>query len=103
MKFARHHKTGQSLPEEFARRLCQGRTMFGALEMQRQVLYAMIDQIYHSKHPLGGSTTDILAQVQEKYTLIPHAPGRLCVCVCVCVGFINGFKWLSFLAIIPIL
>lgn len=74
MKFACHYKTGQSLPEEFAQRLCQGRTMFGALEMQRQVLYAMIDQIYHSKHPLDGSTTDILVQVQEKYTLIPHAP-----------------------------
>ena len=75
MRFARHYKTGQSLPEEFAQRLCQGRTMFGALEMQRQVLYAMIDQIYHGKHPLDGSTTDILAQVQSQYTVIPHAPG----------------------------
>lgn len=75
MRFARHYKTGQSLPEEFAQRLCQGRTMFGALEMQRQVLYAMIDQIYHGKHPLDGSTTDILALVQSQYTVIPHAPG----------------------------
>ena len=75
MKFACHYKTGQSLPEEFAQRLCRGRTMFGALEMQRQVLYAMIDQIYHGKHPLDGSTSDILAQVQEQYTVIPHATG----------------------------
>lgn len=73
--FARHYKTGQSLPEEIALRLCQGRAMFGALEMQRQVLYAMIDQIYHGMHPLTGSTTDILAEVQEQYTVIPHAPG----------------------------
>lgn len=73
--FARHYKTGHSLPDEMAVRLCQGRTMFGALEMQRQVLYAMIDQIYHGTHPLAGSTTDILAQVQEQFTVIPHAPG----------------------------
>lgn len=52
--------------------------MFGALEMQRQVLYAMIDQIYHGMHPLTGSTTDILAEVQEQYTVIPHAPGVCC-------------------------
>ena len=76
--FARHYKTGQSLPEEIALRLCQGRAMFGALEMQRQVLYAMIDQIYHGMHPLTGSTTDILAEVQEQYTVIPHAPGVYC-------------------------
>ena len=73
--FARHYKTGQSLPEEMAIRLCQGRTMFGALDMQRQVLYAMIDQIYHGPHPLSGTTTDILADVQEQYTVIPHVPG----------------------------
>lgn len=77
LRFARHYKTGQSLPEEFAQRLCQGRTMFGALEMQRQVLYAMIDQIYHGRHPLDGSTTDILAYVQSQHTVIPHAPGML--------------------------
>ena len=52
--------------------------MFGALEMQRQVLYAMIDQIYHGKHPLDGSTTDILALVQSQHTVIPHAPGTVC-------------------------
>ena len=73
--FGKHYKTGQSLPDEVAVRLCQGRSMFGALEMQRQVLYAMIDQVYHGTHPLTGSTTDILAQVQEEYTVIPHAPG----------------------------
>ena len=81
--FARHYKTGHSLPDEMAVRLCQGRTMFGALEMQRQVLYAMIDQIYHGTHPLAGSTTDILAQVQEQFTVIPHAPGMF--------GFYSGY------------
>lgn len=75
MTFARHYRTGQGLPEEIVVRLCHGRTMFGALEMQRQVLYAMIDQIYHGPYPLSGSTTDILAEVQEQYTIIPHVPG----------------------------
>ena len=92
--FAHHYKTGQSLPDEVAVRLCQGRTMFGALEMQRQVLYALIDQIYHGKHPLDGSTTDVLAQVQEQYTVIPHVP--VCGAIIIQV-YITGMKTLLIL------
>ena len=75
-KFACHYQTGHSLPTEMVERLCSSRNMCGALDMQRQVLYSMIDQIYHGKHPLNGSTTDILTETQDKYTAIPHVSGR---------------------------
>lgn len=75
-KFARHYKTGQSPPDETIERLCQSKNMFGALELERQVLYSMIDQVYHGKHPLDKSTTDILVEVQQKFTVIPHVLGK---------------------------
>jgi intermediate peptidase len=74
-KFAKHFRTGQSLPEEMINKLSQSRNMFGALEMQRQVLYSMVDQVYHGKHPLTQSTTDIMTDLQKQYTVIPHVEG----------------------------
>lgn len=74
-RFARHFRTGQSLPEEMISKLCQSRNMFGALEMQRQVLYALVDQVYHGQHPLKKSTTEIMADLQKEYTVIPHIDG----------------------------
>uniref|UniRef100_A0A7M4F200 Mitochondrial intermediate peptidase n=1 Tax=Crocodylus porosus TaxID=8502 RepID=A0A7M4F200_CROPO len=46
-QFARHYKTGQ-------------------------VFYAVLDQIYHGKHPLKISTTDILKETQEKFYGLPY-------------------------------
>ncbi|ELW47590.1 Mitochondrial intermediate peptidase [Tupaia chinensis] len=48
-QFARHYQTGQ-------------------------VFYATLDQIYHGKHPLKMSTTDILKETQEKFYGLPYVP-----------------------------
>uniref|UniRef100_A0A8C9E0J2 Mitochondrial intermediate peptidase n=1 Tax=Phocoena sinus TaxID=42100 RepID=A0A8C9E0J2_PHOSS len=48
-QFARHYQTGQ-------------------------VFYAALDQIYHGKHPLRSSTTDILRDTQEKFYGLPYVP-----------------------------
>uniref|UniRef100_A0A663LV62 Mitochondrial intermediate peptidase n=1 Tax=Athene cunicularia TaxID=194338 RepID=A0A663LV62_ATHCN len=48
-QFARHYKTGQ-------------------------VFYAVLDQIYHGKHPLRKSTTEILKETQEKVYGLPYVP-----------------------------
>ena len=57
-------------------KLSQSRNMFGAIEMQKQVLYSLIDQLYHGQHPLTSSTTEILESVQNKYTVIPYVTGE---------------------------
>uniref|UniRef100_A0A670I0F8 Peptidase M3A/M3B catalytic domain-containing protein n=1 Tax=Podarcis muralis TaxID=64176 RepID=A0A670I0F8_PODMU len=48
-QFARHYKTGQ-------------------------IFYAVLDQIYHGKHPLEKSTTEILKETQEKFYGLPYVP-----------------------------
>ncbi|KAF2973736.1 hypothetical protein EK904_004578, partial [Melospiza melodia maxima] len=38
------------------------------------VFYAVLDQIYHGKHPLKKSTTEILKETQEKVYGLPYVP-----------------------------
>ncbi|KAL3847534.1 hypothetical protein ACJMK2_018439 [Sinanodonta woodiana] len=73
--FARHYQTGEPLPEKAIRNICQSKKIFAASEMQVQVFQAILDQVYHSQPQEGKSTTDILADVQNKYHGIPYVAG----------------------------
>ncbi|XP_055988736.1 mitochondrial intermediate peptidase [Sorex fumeus] len=73
-QFARHYQTGQSLPKSMVSRLCESKKVCAAADMQLQVFYATLDQIYHGKHPLKKSTTDILKETQEKFYGLPYVP-----------------------------
>ena len=47
-------------------------------DLQLQVFYSILDQMYHGKvPPPGTSTTDILAEVQNKYYGIKYVPGTV--------------------------
>lgn len=72
-KFARHYKTGASLPPERLEALCAAKHTFAAAEMQQQVFYSALDQKLHA-HPFeenGSTTTDILREVQHQYYGLP--------------------------------
>ncbi|XP_053925551.1 mitochondrial intermediate peptidase [Cuculus canorus] len=73
-QFARHYKTGQPLPKNMVSRLCESKKVCAAADMQLQVFYAALDQIYHGKHPLKKSTTEILKETQEKVYGLPYVP-----------------------------
>uniref|UniRef100_A0A1B6C972 Peptidase M3A/M3B catalytic domain-containing protein n=2 Tax=Clastoptera arizonana TaxID=38151 RepID=A0A1B6C972_9HEMI len=70
--FAKHFMTNEPMPEEMLQRLCASKKLFAASEMQVQVFYSALDQQYHGTHPLQGSTTDVLAIMQNKYYSLPH-------------------------------
>uniref|UniRef100_A0A670I0N0 Mitochondrial intermediate peptidase n=1 Tax=Podarcis muralis TaxID=64176 RepID=A0A670I0N0_PODMU len=73
-QFARHYKTGQPLPKHMVSRLCESKKVCAAADMQLQIFYAVLDQIYHGKHPLEKSTTEILKETQEKFYGLPYVP-----------------------------
>ncbi|XP_038617761.1 mitochondrial intermediate peptidase isoform X2 [Tachyglossus aculeatus] len=73
-QFAKHYQTGQPLPKPMVSRLCESKKVCAAADMQLQVFYAALDQIYHGKHPLKRSTTDILKETQEKCYGLPYVP-----------------------------
>ena len=71
----RHYRSGKPLPEEAVKKLCQSRSLFSSLDMQTQVFYSMVDQVYHRRHPLGKTTTEILKELQIKYMSTPYTEG----------------------------
>ncbi|XP_071467426.1 mitochondrial intermediate peptidase isoform X2 [Marmota flaviventris] len=73
-QFARHYQTGQPLPKNMVSRLCESKKVCAAADMQLQVFYATLDQIYHGEHPLRKPTTDILKETQEKFYGLPYVP-----------------------------
>lgn len=75
--FAKHYETQEPMPDDLINKLCDSKHVFDASEMQLQVFYSILDQLYHGKHPLDGSTTEVLAEVQNKYYGIPHVPNTV--------------------------
>ncbi|XP_078513225.1 mitochondrial intermediate peptidase [Lissotriton helveticus] len=73
-QFARHYETGQALPKSMVSRLCESKKVCAAADLQLQVFYSVLDQIYHGKHPLKKSTTDILKETQEAFYGLPYVP-----------------------------
>lgn len=72
--FARHFQTQEKMPEDMLHRLCASKHLFAASEMQIQVFYSALDQNYHGVHPLSGSTTEVLADMQKRFYGIPCVP-----------------------------
>lgn len=73
-KFARHFQTQQPMSEEMLQRLCGSKHLFTASETQLQIFYAALDQVFHGVHPLGESTTEVLADTQKKFYGLPYVP-----------------------------
>lgn len=69
--FAKHFQTQEPIPEIMLQKLCASKNMFPASELQNQVFYSMLDQVYHSKK-LECSSTEILANLQGKYYGLPY-------------------------------
>mgnify|MGYP005983669335 CR=1 FL=1 len=70
--FAKHFQTKEPIPEKMLQKLCASKNLFAASETQLQVFYAALDQIYHGKHPLEGTTTNILARTQNGFYGLPY-------------------------------
>lgn len=70
--YARHFQTKEVIPDHMLKRLCASKNVFMASEMEIQVFYSVLDQMYHAKHPLDGTTTSVLEKVQNNYYSLPY-------------------------------
>ncbi|KAJ8683922.1 hypothetical protein QAD02_019714 [Eretmocerus hayati] len=71
--FAKHYETGEKMPEKMLHRICASKNLFPSSEMQSQVFYSMLDQVYHNGR-LEDSTTNILEKIQKEYYALPYIP-----------------------------
>lgn len=77
-KFAKHFQTQEPMPENLLHKLCASKNIFYASELQNQVFYSMLDQVYHSGK-LTKSTTEILEEVQKEYYGLPYVKNTVCI------------------------
>ena len=72
--FAKHHKTGEKIPDAMFQAMTRARAFGRALGTQRQIFLASVDQELHSrKSPLN--TTKVVEEVQTKVDVFPYVKG----------------------------
>ncbi|XP_078047955.1 mitochondrial intermediate peptidase [Augochlora pura] len=69
--FARHFQTLEPIPNALLEKLHASKNVFCASELQNQVCYSMLDQVYHSGK-LEKSSIAILKEIQGKYYGLPY-------------------------------
>ena len=70
----RHYKTGAKLSEQVIQNLSATKKIFSATELQAQLFYSSMDQVFHGPQPLSGGLSSAVLEVQQKCHTVPGAP-----------------------------
>ena len=72
--FAKHHETGEALPQEMLDKLLAAKNFQSGMQMVRQLEFSLFDFVLHStwKQP-GVSVQGVLDAVREKVSVVPIA------------------------------
>ena len=73
-RFARHHKTGKPIPDELFRAMKAARGFGRALDTQRQVFLATLDQELHTRAP-GFDSTRVVQELQDSIDSFGYVKG----------------------------
>lgn len=73
-----HRTTGDPMPEAMVRQLRRGKELFGATDLQQQIVFALTDLEVHAL-PRGErgaqAVSELAAGVQRRHSLMPVEPG----------------------------
>jgi thimet oligopeptidase len=72
--FAKHYQTGAPLPDELFKALLAARGFGRALDTQRQLFLAILDQELYTREP-GFDSTRVVEQVQDATDSFPYVKG----------------------------
>jgi thimet oligopeptidase len=74
-RFARHHRTGEAIPEDLVSRM-RGAEEYGkGLHVGTQMYFAMLSLTYFQTPPDELDTTATMIALRERMTPVPHHPG----------------------------
>ncbi|KAF9602837.1 hypothetical protein IFM89_031697 [Coptis chinensis] len=74
--FAKHYLTGEVIPEKLVQSMNSAKKMFAATELQRQVLYSLIDQkLFGEQSTMPMDTISVVADLKRQYTSWNHVEG----------------------------
>ncbi len=88
-RFARHHETGEPIPEELVERMERAQAVGRGLWVQRQDFFAALSLAYYSRDPDGLDTTAVAKELNAKYYPVPWYEGTHFQCN---FGHLNGYS-----------
>jgi mitochondrial intermediate peptidase len=74
----RHYKTGEAMPTALLRKLKQSKRTFQAMDLQQQIVYALLDLELHSNEIDVENSLEIsklVSQIQSEHSFLPSEPG----------------------------
>ncbi|KAL3686148.1 hypothetical protein R1sor_004170 [Riccia sorocarpa] len=75
-KFAKHYLTGEPIPQKLVESMTSAKRLLATTEIQRQVLFALIDQSFFGTQPLPAKdTTAVVAHLKHRHTSMKHVDG----------------------------
>ncbi len=74
-QFAVHFETGEVIPEEMVTRMNRARRFGRGSRVAQQMFYAALSYRYHVQDPGDLNLTDVLHEIQERYSPYPHMEG----------------------------
>ena len=77
MLFAKHYKTGETIPDSLLSRMVNARNLQSGNDLLQQIFYGMLDLTLHENFiPTGEeSTLDVVIELQNSITHYPHFAG----------------------------
>jgi len=73
--FARHHETGEPIPEDLVRKMKAADEFGKGVHVMRQMFLAALSLAYHDRDPAGVDLLSLLKEVQDRYSPYPHHEG----------------------------
>jgi thimet oligopeptidase len=78
--FARHHETGEPIPADLVARLKRAADFGTGLETAHQLFLAAVSLDYYTQDPKTLDTTELLIELQEKYSPFDYEAGTHLQC-----------------------
>jgi len=87
--FARHHATGEPIPQELVERMERAQSVGRGLQIRRQIFFAALSLAYYRSDPSQLDTTALARQLNQIYYPVPWYDGTHFQCN---FGHLNGYS-----------
>jgi len=88
-RFAKHHETGEPIPEELVERMERAHAVARGMWTARQDYFAALSLEYYSRDPVGLDTTALAKDLNARYYPVPWYDGTHFQCN---FGHLNGYS-----------
>ncbi len=88
-RFAKHHRTGATIPKDLVRRMERASTAARGMWTSRQNFFSALSLAYYSRDPKGMDTTGVAKDLNERYYPVPWYDGTHFQCN---FGHLNGYS-----------